>query len=129
MDYRYETKNEARDFHKQRKAFIILNGKLEFMPEGSGMSHYEYCNKKGLSKEEFNKITRGYYLNGNVIFYKDNFIYDDEVISNALKVIDEISKKINVNEFNIYFGQLPDQDFKLDFHYGKYLNGKIIKID
>ena len=129
MDYRYETKNEARDFHKQRKAFIILDGKLEFMPEGSGMSHYEYCNKKGLSKEEFNKITRGYYLNGNVIFYKDNFIYDDEVISNALKVIDEISKKINVNEFNIYFGQLPDQDFKLDFHYGKYLNGKIIKID
>ncbi len=27
-DYRYETKNEARDFHKQRRAFIILNGAL-----------------------------------------------------------------------------------------------------
>ena len=25
MDYRYETKDDARDFHKQRKAFVILN--------------------------------------------------------------------------------------------------------
>ena len=57
MDYRYETKDEARDFHKQRKAFIILNDVLEFLPEGSLMSHYEYCQTKGLNKEEFNKIT------------------------------------------------------------------------
>ncbi len=128
MDYRYETKDEARDFHKQRKAFIILDGKLEFLPEGSSMSHYEYCQKKGLSKEEFNQITRGYYLNGNVVFYKDNFIYDDDVIANALQVIDEISKKIDVDEFNIYFGQLPEQGFALDYHYGKYVNGTIVKI-
>ena len=35
MDYRYETKNEARDFHKQRRAFIILDNILEFLPKGS----------------------------------------------------------------------------------------------
>ena len=34
MDYRYETKNEVRDFYKQRKAFLILNDELEFLPEG-----------------------------------------------------------------------------------------------
>ena len=127
MDYRYETKDEARDFHKQRKAFIILEGEIEFLPEGSSMSHYEYCQTKGLSKEEFNQITRGYYLNGNAVFYKDNFIYDDEVIENSLKVINEISKIINVEEFEIYFGQLPEQGFALDYHYGKYVNGTIIK--
>ena len=127
MDYRYETKDEARDFHKQRKAFIILNGKLEFLPEGSSMSHYEYCQTKGLSKEEFNQITRGYYLNGNAVFYKDNFIYDEVVITNALQVVDEISKVIGVNEFEIYFGQLPEQAFALDYHYGKYASGAIIK--
>ena len=125
MDYRYETKAEARDFHKQRKAFIILNGKLEFLPEGSSLSHYEYCQTKGLSKEEFNSITRGYYLNGNAVFYKDNFIYDDEVISNALQVVDEISRIVNSDEFDIYFGQLPEQGFALDYHYGKYINGII----
>lgn len=127
MDYRYETKDEARDFHRRRKAFVIINEKLEFLPEGSSMSHYEYCQTKGLSKEEFNQITRGYYLNGNVIFYKDNFIYDEEVIENALQVIDEISEKIRVYEFEIYFGQLPEKDFALDYHYGKYVKGSIIK--
>ena len=127
MDYRYETKDEARDFHKQRKAFIILNGELEFLPEGSSKSHYEYCEEKGFSKEEFNKITRGYYLNGNAVFYKDNFIYDDEVIANAMQVLDEISKRVGVNEFNIYFGQLPEKGFALDYHYGRYENGTIIK--
>lgn len=127
MDYRYETKDEARDFHRQRKAFVILNGTLEFLPEGTSMSHYEYCQTKGLSKEEFNKITRGYYLNGKTIFYKDNFIYDDEVIKNALQVLDEISSTIDIDEFDIYFGQLPEQEFALDYYYGKYLNGLIIK--
>lgn len=127
MDYRYETKNEARNFHKQRRAFIIISGNLEFLPEGSDMSHFEYCETKGLSKDDFNKITRGYYLSGNVVFYKDNFIFDDEVIENALNVVDEISKKINIDEFEIYFGQLPEQGFALDYHYGKYVNGIIIK--
>ena len=127
MDYRYETKDEARDFHKLRKAFIILNGVLEFLPEGSSMSHFEYCSTKGLSKEEFNKITRGYYLNKNTIFYKDNFIYDEKVIEEALRVVGEIAEKIQENEFDIYFGQLPDQNFALDYHYGKYIDGKVIK--
>ncbi len=31
MDFRCETKDEARDFHKQRKAFIILNENLIFL--------------------------------------------------------------------------------------------------
>ena len=127
MDYRYETKDEARNFHRQRKAFIILSGKLYFLPDGSSMSHYEYCQTKGLSKEKFNKITRGYYLNENVVFYKDNFIYDDEVIGNALQEVDEISKVIGIDEFDLYFGQLPEQGFALDYHYGKYVNGTIIK--
>lgn len=129
MDYRYETKDEARDFHRQRKAFIILNNKLEFLPDGSAMSHFEYCQTKGVDKENFNKITRGYYLNGNLVFYKDNFIYDDNLINEALKYLKEISLKILTDEFEIYFGLLLDKNFALDFHYGKYSYGHILKID
>ncbi len=125
MDYRYNTKDDARDFHRQRKAFIILDGEVEFLPEGSSMSHYEYCQTKGLSKEEFNQITRGYYLNGNMVFYRDNFIYDDGVINEALRVMDNISNAIGVPEFNIIFGQLPDEGFAFDYHYGKYANGSV----
>lgn len=127
MDYRYETKDEARDFHKQRKAFIILNGILEFLPEGSTMSHYEYCQSKGLSKDEFNKITRGFYLNGNLIFYKDNFIYDDDLIKESLTHVNEIASILKLEEFNIYFGQLPENNFAPDFYYGKYVNGSVQK--
>ena len=91
------------------------------------MSHFEYCKTKGLNKDEFNKITRGYYLNGNVIFYKDNFIYDDEVIKDGLSFLNEISSKLLINEFKIYFGQIPEENFALDFYYGRYINGSIIK--
>lgn len=129
MDYRYETKEEARNFHKHRKAFVILNDILEFLPEGSTMSHFEYCQTKGLDKNSFNKITRGYYLNGNVVFYKDNFIFDENVINEALNYLEKISSKVLSNEFEIYFGQLPEENFALDFHYGKYSNGTVLKSD
>lgn len=42
MDYRYETKDSSRDFHKQRKAFIILNNKLYFLPEENFKLDYYY---------------------------------------------------------------------------------------
>ena len=129
MDYRYETKDEARDFHKQRRAFVILNNKLELLPDGTSMSHFEYCQTKGLSKEEFNKITRGYYLNGNLVFYKNNFVYDDNVISEALQFLNEIAEKYLLKKFEIYFGLLLDKNFAFDYHYGRYENGNIKRID
>ena len=128
MDYRYETKDEARDFHRRRKAFIILDGELEFIPEGSPMSHFEFCQTKGLDKEVFNQITRGYYLDGNVVIYKDNFIYDDNVISEALNYLDDIAKKILVDEFNIYFGLIIERDFAFNYHYGKYKKGLVVTL-
>ena len=127
MDYRYETKNEARDFHKQRRAFIILDNILEFLPKGSSMFHFEYCELKGMNKEEFNKITRGFYLNKEVVFYKDNFIYDDGVIEEALEHINELAKLLDEDKFEIYFGELPEKGFIYDYHYGRYEKGNIIK--
>jgi hypothetical protein len=80
------------------------------------MSHYEYCQTKGLNKEEFNRITRGFYLNGNLIFYKDNFIYDDALITESLSHVSEIASKLDLEEFDIYFGQLPENNFAPDYH-------------
>jgi len=56
MDYRYETKNEARDFHKLRKAFIIRNNVLEFLPINSSSSHYEYCKSKVYQRKNLIKL-------------------------------------------------------------------------
>ncbi len=127
MDYRYNTDEKSRDFHKQRKAFIILNGFLEFLPDNSLMSHYEYCTSKGINKDTFNEITRGFYLNGDLVFYKDNFIYDDKLINESLNYLDEISKTLNIKEFNIYFGEIPENDFAYDLYYGIYKNGNIVR--
>ena len=60
-------------------------------------------------------------------YYKDNFIYDENVISEALKYVKEISQKISVNEFEICFGLQLDNNFAFDFHYGKFKKGDIIK--
>ena len=125
MDYRYETKNEARDFHKMRKAFVIIDDNLEFLPDGSTMSHFEYCSSKGISKEIFNKLTRGFYLDGKLIAYKDNFIYDESVINDLLNHLDSIVSILGIDEFDIYFGQLPENNFAPDYYYGKYQNRKI----
>ena len=112
VDFRYHTNDDARDSHKNRKAFIIHKNNLEFLPFGSAMSHFEYCQLKGIEKAEFNTLTRGYFLAGNLVFYKDNFIYDNEVIDEASKHLDEISHIVGETEFNIYFGQIPEENFK-----------------
>ena len=102
MDFRYETKKEARDFHKQRTAFIIINDKIIFI-KNSEMSHWEYCQSINISKEIFNQLTRGYYLNGDIVFYKDNFTYDDNVIEEGLKYLYKIKEECNFDKANIYF--------------------------
>ena len=127
MDYRYETPDEAREFHKQRRAFVIINNKVEFLPKGSPISHYEYCQNKSINKEVFNNLIRGYYLNGNLVFYKDNFVYDKELILESLKFLTQIAKTIEVQEFNVYYGMKINNGFHFDFYYGKYQNGEITK--
>ena len=56
----------------------------------------------------------------------DNNI-SEELINEAMEYIDEIAEKIFLKEFEIYFGQLPEENFALDYHYGKYKDGDIIK--
>ena len=127
MDYRYESDESSKELHMSRKAFIIRHGQLDFLPKGSVMSHYEYCKTLGISKEEFNQIIRGYFMKGNLVFYKDNFVYDEDLIQEALKYIPAISQIIGENTFNIYFGHIPQENFRLDLFYGVYKDGQVHK--
>lgn len=132
IDFRYITKDESRDFHKMRRAFVIYNNQLLFIDKGSEMSHYEFCSKKlNLSKDIFNEITRGYYLDGNLVFYKDNFIFDEKVISESLKYVNQIKQSLNLTEAKIYFGLIvgePGGNWPFDYYYGNSLaSGEIVK--
>lgn len=120
MDFRYETKKGVRDFHKQRIAFVILNNEIYFI-RNSEMSHWEYCQSINVTKEVFDSLTRGYYLNGNIVFYKDNFTYDNNVIAEGLKYLVRIKEECHIDKANIYFGLIVDKTKKIwpfDYHYG-----------
>lgn len=130
MDYRYETKDEARVFHKRRTAFIVIEDKLYYI-KNSEQSHWEFCQKRGVSKEQFNKMTRGYYIDGNIVFYKGNFTYDEELIKDGLKYIMKIKEDCKLGKMKIYFGlRIPEKDepWEYNYYYGKITaDNQIIK--
>lgn len=132
-DFRYVTKDESRDFHKQRRAFVIYQGKVLFIEKGRDMSHWEFCqeNFPAMTRKEFNQIIRGYYLDGNLVFYKDNFCYDDKVIEVALEHIPEIKKNLGLCSVKINFGLVigkAGENWPVDLYYGQSLaSGEIVK--
>ncbi len=127
MDYRYEADESARDFHRDRRAFVIYHGELLFLPQHSPLSHYEYCQLLGINKDEYDDMTRGYFKDGKLCFYTGNFTYDDRVMGEAFRNICEIATHLHENIIHIYFGALPDQDFELDYYYGFYIYGEVIQ--
>ena len=131
VDFRYVTKDDARDFHRRRRAFVIYKDELSFIEEGCAMSHSEFCSTKfNIEKDEFNKLTRGYYIDGNLVFYKDNFIYDEGVIEEALKYVHKIKDYLKVDKMKIYFGQIigkTSDDWKYDYYYGDLVDNEIIE--
>ncbi|MBQ8845452.1 MAG: hypothetical protein IJ008_05545 [Clostridia bacterium] len=93
------------DFHKRRRAFLIYMDKVCYIPVGSEMSHFEYSEKLGIEKDVFEKLCRGYALDGDLYFYKGHFVYDEELINYAEKFIKEIQKELNLKEdMKVYFG-------------------------
>lgn len=123
LDLRYVTKDESREFHSKRRAFVIYKNTLYFIEKGSSMSHYEFCSSKlNLSKDEFNELTRGYYLDGDLVFYKDNFVYDENVIKEGLLYVNQIKEVLNISEAKVWFGLIegkPGESWPLDYYYGK----------
>ena len=52
-----------------------------------------------------------------------------QLIKEALEHVNEIAEKVNEDKFEIYFGTIPEKNFAYDYHYGKYENGKVTKIE
>ena len=96
--------NAVQDFHKQRIAFIIYQDNVYYMKD-SILSHWEFAQTIGISKENFDTLCRGYYLNEKLIFYKGNFEYDDDLIEYAKQYFDEIKKELKLEKVKVYFGQ------------------------
>lgn len=103
---KYESLNDEKfikQFHKSRVAFLIYNNKIMFL-ENSELSHFEWAKSIGISKEDFNDLTRGYCYKVNIIFYKGDFSYDKKVENDALKYCLDVLKHCNLKHAKIYVG-------------------------
>lgn len=95
---------EVKSFHRKRVAFIIYQNKVLYSKD-SEFSHWEFAQTLGISKDDFNELCRGYYLDGKLIFYKGNFAYDEKLIEFARQYFDEIKRELNLEKVKVYFGQ------------------------
>lgn len=103
---KYESLNDEKfikDFHKSRVAFLIYNNKIMFL-ENSEMSHFEWAKSIGISKMEFNELTRGYCYKANIIFYKGDFSYDKKVENDALKYCLDVLRHCKLTHAKVYVG-------------------------
>lgn len=91
-------------FHKKRIAFLIIKNEIKYLID-SPLSHKDWAIELGIDKETFENLTRGYYLDNNICFYKGNFSYDNQVIIDAKKYSPIIKKEFNINKpCKIYCG-------------------------
>ena len=100
-------KEFEKDFHQRRIAFIIINDEILFL-KNSTLSHYEWYKELTGSEDrnEFNKLVRGYYLDGSVTFYKGDFKYDEECIKAANDYCYKIKDYCKVDKLKVYCGVL-----------------------
>ena len=102
----YSNKKErefAEDFHKKRIAFLIVDGKLLLL-KNQKLSHFEWARSIGVSEEEFNNLTRGYVLDGKIVFYKGNFDFDEQVVKDAEDFAEVIKAECGLSFAGVYAG-------------------------
>ena len=95
-------------FHTSRVAFMYINDEILYL-ENSSMGHIDWYKSLGYDENNFNNIVRGYYKNGRIIFYKGDFIYDDETIICAEKIYKDIMVKVNDMDAEVWVGVLKGE--------------------
>ena len=98
-----EHKEKVENFHKSRIAFIIWKKQVMFL-KNSTLSHLQWAQSLGIDKNEFNCLTRGYILNNDIVFYKGNFEFDEQVIEDAKIFANTIKTEFSLPYAKIYAG-------------------------
>lgn len=98
-----EINEKVGNFHQQRTAFIILDNKVLYL-KNSKLSHLQWAKELGIDEIKFNSLTRGYVLNNDIVFYKGNFEYDKQVITDAHKFAPQILKHCLLENAKVYAG-------------------------
>ena len=91
------------NFHKKRSAFIIWKKQVLFL-KNSTLSHLQWAQTLGIDIKEFNCLTRGYVLDNDIVFYKGNFEYDEQVTNDAKCFAETIKKECSLTFAKVYAG-------------------------
>ena len=89
--------------HIDRVAFMIIEDNILYL-RNSKMSHIQWYESLNLPLDKFKNVIRGYAKKDKIVFYKGDFVYDDEVIAIALKVQETIKRETNCEGAKVFCG-------------------------
>ena len=114
---KYGTKNDeaTRAFHRSRRAFVIVKGRLEIDLEGSELSHAEWFEKEGwISKKEHSLMdegVRGFVDERGVFFFKGfDFRITNDVEERFFPLLKELKERLELDENTRIFGGIKKLD-------------------
>ena len=85
--------------------FMIFNNEVKYL-NNSNMDHREWFLSLGGNAEDYPNLVRGFISNGKIVFYKDNFSYDEEVIKTAKRYAPSMKVVLGDN-LEVWCGVLP----------------------
>lgn len=92
-----------------RILFIIFNNEVKYMTD-SGIDHREWFLSLGGDINNYDNTIRGFIVNGQIIFFKANLSYDNEVVKAACKYAPSIRQQMNNSTLKVYCGINPGQN-------------------
>ncbi|MBR2828742.1 MAG: hypothetical protein IKE70_05875 [Bacilli bacterium] len=91
-----------------RIMFMVINDHVEYL-KNNNYDHKEWYNTLGLDPNLYEKVIRGFIMNGKIIFFKGfNFNYDDEVIQCATRHATEMRKFLQNPNLEVWCGILAN---------------------
>ena len=85
--------------------FMIFNNEVKYL-NNSNMDHREWFLSLGGNPDDYPNLVRGFISNGKIVFYKDAFSYDEEVIKTAKRYAPSMKVVLGDN-LEVWCGVLP----------------------
>ena len=89
--------------------FMIYNNEIKFLSDPN-MDHRDWYKSLGGNLDEYDKVIRGFVINNQLIFFKGNLSYDNEVIDMARKCAPIMKERLNNPNLKVCCGINPGHD-------------------
>lgn len=86
--------------------FMIYNGEIKFL-SNTNMDHREWYQSLGGDPNNYDNTIRGYVIKNQLIFFKGNLSYDNEVIDMARKCAPVMKQQLNNPDLKVCCGITP----------------------